>query len=130
MRPRPVEDARRVADKLDIPYYVLNFRDVFEDKVIKDFVQTYASGMTPNPCIRCNGGFRFAELLSFAKRVGAARLAVRGGSLAGPFREATIASTLQRMRKDGVAVGRDERWFGAGAAGVTLVIADVSLGGA
>src|SRR5471032_192536 len=36
-----VEDARRVADKLDIPYYVLNFREVFEEKVIKDFVQTY-----------------------------------------------------------------------------------------
>src|SRR3569833_948872 len=49
-----VEDARRVADKLDIPYYVLIFREVFEDKVIKDFVQTYASGRTPIPCIRCN----------------------------------------------------------------------------
>src|ERR1044072_3515785 len=47
-----VEDARRVADKLDIPYYVLNFREVFEDRVIKDFVKTYASGRTPNPCIR------------------------------------------------------------------------------
>src|SRR5262252_2343774 len=66
-----VEDARRVADKLDIPYYVLNFRDVFEDKVIKDFVQTYASGRTPNPCIRCNQFIKFDALLVKARQLGA-----------------------------------------------------------
>jgi PmbA protein len=62
--------------------------------------------------------------------VGATGLAIQGGALAGPFREATIASTLQRMLLEVVAVGGDLRWFGGGAAGVTLVIADVSLGGA
>ena len=66
-----VEDARRVADKLDIPYYVLNFRDVFEDRVIKDFVQTYASGRTPNPCIRCNQFIKFDALLVKARQLGA-----------------------------------------------------------
>jgi tRNA-specific 2-thiouridylase len=66
-----VEDARRVADKLDIPYYVLNFKEVFEDKVIKDFVQTYASGRTPNPCIRCNQFIKFDALLVKAKQLGA-----------------------------------------------------------
>src|ERR671933_174931 len=66
-----VEDARRVADKLDIAYYVLNFRDVFEDKVIKDFVQTYASGRTPNPCIRCNQFIKFDALLVKARQLGA-----------------------------------------------------------
>jgi tRNA-specific 2-thiouridylase len=66
-----VEDARRVADKLDIPYYVLNFREVFEDKVIKDFVKTYANGMTPNPCIRCNQFIKFDALLVKAKQLGA-----------------------------------------------------------
>jgi tRNA-uridine 2-sulfurtransferase len=66
-----VEDARRVADKLDIPYYVLNFRDVFEDKVIKDFVNTYASGRTPNPCIRCNQFIKFDALLVKARQLGA-----------------------------------------------------------
>jgi tRNA-specific 2-thiouridylase len=66
-----VEDARRVADKLEIPYYVLNFRDVFEDRVIKDFVQTYASGRTPNPCIRCNQFIKFDALLVKAKQLGA-----------------------------------------------------------
>ena len=66
-----VEDARRVADKLDIPYYVLNFREVFEDKVIKDFVKTYASGRTPNPCIRCNQFIKFDALLVKARQLGA-----------------------------------------------------------
>src|SRR6266851_3988618 len=66
-----VEDARRVADALDIPYYVLNFREVFEDKVIKDFVQTYASGRTPNPCIRCNQFIKFDALLVKARQLGA-----------------------------------------------------------
>jgi len=66
-----VEDARRVADKLDIPYYVLNFRDVFEDTVIKDFVRTYASGRTPNPCIRCNQFIKFDALLVKARHLGA-----------------------------------------------------------
>src|ERR671933_2256655 len=66
-----VEDARRVADKLDIPYYVLNFKEVFEQKVIKDFVQTYASGRTPNPCIRCNQFIKFDALLVKARQLGA-----------------------------------------------------------
>src|SRR5919109_5370137 len=66
-----VEDARRVADKLDIPYYVLNFREVFEDRVIKDFVKTYARGETPNPCIRCNQFIKFDALLVKARQLGA-----------------------------------------------------------
>jgi tRNA-uridine 2-sulfurtransferase len=66
-----VEDARRVADALDIPYYVLNFKDVFEDRVIKDFVNTYASGRTPNPCIRCNQFIKFDALLVKARQFGA-----------------------------------------------------------
>jgi tRNA-specific 2-thiouridylase len=66
-----VEDARRVADALDIPYYVLNFKEVFEDRVIKDFVNTYASGRTPNPCIRCNQFIKFDALLVKARQLGA-----------------------------------------------------------
>lgn len=61
--------------------------------------------------------------------VGADGLVVRGGSVAEPFREATIASTLQRMLTDVVAVGADLQWLPMGAAGVSLVIRDVALGG-
>ena len=66
-----VEDARRVADRLDIPYYVLNFREVFEEQVIRDFVTTYARGRTPNPCIRCNQFIKFDALLVKARQLGA-----------------------------------------------------------
>src|SRR5919198_3691164 len=70
-----VEDARRVADRLDIPYYVLNFREVFEEQVIKAFVRTYASGRTPNPCIRCNQFIKFDALLVKARQLGASYVA-------------------------------------------------------
>ncbi|MCC6179958.1 MAG: tRNA 2-thiouridine(34) synthase MnmA [Chloroflexi bacterium] len=59
-----VEDARRVADRLGIPYYVVNFRDVFEDRVVKDFVREYERGRTPNPCVRCNQFIKFDALLA------------------------------------------------------------------
>jgi tRNA-specific 2-thiouridylase len=53
----------------------LDLREEFRRAVVAPFVRGYARGETPNPCIRCNAGFRFAELLAFASRVGAARLA-------------------------------------------------------
>lgn len=66
-----VEDARRVADLLGIPYYVLNFRDLFRDVVINDFIREYARGRTPNPCVRCNRGVKFRPLLARAVALGA-----------------------------------------------------------
>lgn len=65
------EDARRVADVLDIPFYVLNMVERFEESVIKDFNETYAAGSTPNPCVRCNSWIKFDTLLSKAKALGA-----------------------------------------------------------
>jgi tRNA-specific 2-thiouridylase len=69
------EDARRVADVLDIPFYVFNFADHFEQTVIADFNDTYASGRTPNPCIRCNQWIKFDALLERARDLGADVLA-------------------------------------------------------
>lgn len=66
-----VEDARRVCDKLEIPFYVLNFRDYFKEKVIDYFVQEYIDGKTPNPCIECNKHVKFDELLRRARGIGA-----------------------------------------------------------
>ncbi len=66
-----VEDARRVCDKLDIPFYVLNFRDYFKEKVIDYFVEEYIDGKTPNPCIECNKHLKFDELLRRARGIGA-----------------------------------------------------------
>ncbi len=62
-----VEDARRVCDKLGIPFYVMNFKQIFEKKVIDYFVDEYLMGRTPNPCIACNRFIKFDALLERAK---------------------------------------------------------------
>lgn len=66
-----VEDARRVADKLGIPFYVLNFKESFKEKVIDYFVEEYIEGKTPNPCIACNKHIKFDEFLRRVKGIGA-----------------------------------------------------------
>jgi tRNA-specific 2-thiouridylase len=66
-----VEDARRVANRLGIPYYVMNFRRTFQEKVINYFMSEYLSGRTPNPCIACNRYVKFAALLQKAVALGA-----------------------------------------------------------
>lgn len=63
-------DARLVAAKLDVPLYVLNFRDAF-DRVIDYFVAEYNAGRTPNPCVRCNDWLKFGRLLAYADSIGA-----------------------------------------------------------
>lgn len=66
-----VEDARRVAQKLDIPYYVMNFRPEFKSAVIDYFVSEYKAGRTPNPCIACNRYVKWESLYRRAKAIGA-----------------------------------------------------------
>lgn len=66
-----VEDARRVAAQLGIPYYVLNFKDVFRRAVMANFAAEYARGRTPNPCVRCNQFVKFDALLARAAALGA-----------------------------------------------------------
>ena len=68
-------DARRVADILDIPYYVLNMQKEFSDRVIASFVSDYSSGKTPNPCILCNQEMKFDLLMKKAADLGAGYLA-------------------------------------------------------
>lgn len=65
-----VNDARRVADILGIPYYVLNFKEIFEKKVIGNFISEYNNGRTPNPCIVCNNEIKFGALLDKAATFG------------------------------------------------------------
>jgi tRNA-specific 2-thiouridylase len=66
-----VDDARRVANKLGIPYYVLNFRDMFQETVIDYFMAEYSAGRTPNPCIACNRYLKFEGFLTKALALGA-----------------------------------------------------------
>ena len=70
-----IEDAKRVAYQLGIPHYVMDFRDVFSQKVIADFCREYSLGRTPNPCIRCNQYIKFGALLERAKELDANFLA-------------------------------------------------------
>src|SRR4051812_10828124 len=73
--PEAVIAARETCHSLGLPHVTLDLREGFRRAVVAPFVRGYARGETPNPCIRCNGSFRFAELLAFAKRAGAFRLA-------------------------------------------------------
>ena len=69
------EDARRVAQVLDIPFYVFNFAEEFSRSVVDDFVAAYARGETPNPCVTCNRSIKFSALARRARAVGAEVLA-------------------------------------------------------
>src|SRR6266540_2589214 len=73
--PGAVLAARETCHRLGLPHVTLDLREEFRRAVVAPFVRGYARGETPNPCIRCNGSFRFAELLAFAERAGAATLA-------------------------------------------------------
>jgi len=87
--PESVIAARETCHRLGVPHVTLDLREEFRRAVVTPFVRGYARGETPNPCTRCNGGFRFAELLAFARRAGTEQLATghyarvveRGGGL-------------------------------------------------
>jgi tRNA-uridine 2-sulfurtransferase len=72
--PESVIAARETCHRLGVPHVTLDLREEFRRAVVAPFVRGYARGETPNPCTRCNGGFRFAELLSFLGRAGCDRL--------------------------------------------------------
>jgi tRNA-specific 2-thiouridylase len=73
--PSAVIAARALCHGLGLPHVTLDLREEFRRAIVAPFIRGYARGETPNPCIACNGSFRFAELLAFAERAGAARLA-------------------------------------------------------
>lgn len=99
-----IHDARRVADHLGIPHYVIDAEARFRQSVIEDFVESYARGETPVPCARCNEGVKFTDLLVLARDLGAEALATghyvrRHDGPDGP--------ELHRAR----AEARDQSWF-------------------
>lgn len=64
------KDAKAVADFLGIPHYIFDFRDIFREKVIINFVEEYKRGRTPNPCVQCNKFIKFPAFLEKAKELG------------------------------------------------------------
>ena len=73
--PEAVIAARETCHRLGLPHVTIDAREAFRRAVVQPFVDAYARGETPNPCTRCNGSFRFGQLLGFARRAGATRLA-------------------------------------------------------
>jgi len=69
------EDARRVASKLDIPYYVLDYTESFSKNVVDNFTQMYAQGLTPNPCVECNRSVKFDHFINQAKKLNCDKVA-------------------------------------------------------
>ena len=69
------EDARKVAAKLDIPYYVMDYTESFSEDVVDNFVGMYAKGLTPNPCVECNRSVKFDHFLTQAKKLNCEKVA-------------------------------------------------------
>ncbi len=101
-----IEDARRVAFKLGILHYVVNFREIFAQTVITDFYQEYSLGRTPNPCIKCNQYIKFGALLQRARELGADFIAT--GHHARIERDKT---TTTHFLKKGVDQNKDQSYF-------------------
>ena len=66
---RDIHDARRVAEEMNFPHYVLDYENIFKDAVIDEFADSYLGGATPVPCIRCNERVKFRDLLETAAAV-------------------------------------------------------------
>jgi tRNA-uridine 2-sulfurtransferase len=96
-----VMDCRRVADKLGIPFYVMDLRTAFTKAVMEDFTKNYVKGWTPNPCIQCNGVLKFKILLQRAQALGAKYLAT------GHYAQITEGSSLSMA----IDQNKDQSYF-------------------
>jgi tRNA-specific 2-thiouridylase len=101
-----LHDARRVAARIGIPHYIVNFERQFEDQVISNFVREYTRGRTPIPCVHCNGDLKFATLAERAGALGAAQVAT--GHYARVARDG--ASGRYRLLR-GVDASKDQSYF-------------------
>lgn len=116
-------DARRVADYLGFPFYVVNFGDQFETRVVQPFIGNYMQGRTPIPCVQCNNVFKFDLLLNRALQMGASKLAT--GHYA-RIRYNTGSGRYELLR--GVDSSKDQSYFLFGMTQPQLAQTDFPLG--
>jgi tRNA-uridine 2-sulfurtransferase len=98
--PAAVIAARETCHRLGLPHVTLDLREEFRRAVVAPFVRAYARGETPNPCIACNGGFRFAELLAFARRAGAGKLSTGHYARIVPYGDGLLLARGSAAEKD------------------------------
>ncbi|MFL5910928.1 MAG: tRNA 2-thiouridine(34) synthase MnmA [Gaiellaceae bacterium] len=98
--PEAVIAARATCHRLGIPHVTLDLREEFRRAIVSPFLDGYARGETPNPCIRCNGAFRFQELLDFVERAGCGRLATGHYARIVEHRGHTLLARAAEERKD------------------------------
>jgi tRNA-uridine 2-sulfurtransferase len=103
-----VSDARRVADHIGIPFYVGNYEKAFMGAVVNSFVEAYASGRTPNPCVKCNDVVKFRTLLAKARALGADYLAT------GHYARTESDTEGNVVLLEGRDVRKDQSYFLAG----------------
>ncbi|MBL4589454.1 MAG: tRNA 2-thiouridine(34) synthase MnmA [Alphaproteobacteria bacterium] len=101
-----IYDAKRVADELGFPHYVLNYEDNFKESVIDDFVETYLKGETPIPCVKCNQTVKFRDLLKVAHDLGADCMAT-GHYIKRSINSETEHAELERA----IDHGKDQSYF-------------------
>lgn len=101
-----LHDARRVAAHLGVPHYIVNFEREFQSTVVNNFVQEYAAGRTPIPCVHCNADLKFATLAERAQGLDAAAVAT------GHYARVHYDEDLRRYRlQRGVDPGKDQSYF-------------------
>src|SRR6202051_4924502 len=118
-----VYDAKRVAQHLEFPHYVVNFEKQFEERVVRPFVEQYLSGRTPIACTNCNTDVKFEPLLRMARQIGAERLGT-GHYARIRKNEATGRFELLRARDD----SKDQSYFLWGLTQEQLSRSDFPLG--
>jgi tRNA-uridine 2-sulfurtransferase len=117
-----IHDARRVADKLGIPHYVIDAEDRFARAVIADFADSYAAGETPVPCVRCNQTVKFTDLTALARGLGAERLAT------GHYVRRVDGPDGPELHR-AVDLTRDQSWFLFATTREQLEFVEFPLGG-
>ncbi len=100
-----IQDARRVAETLGIPHYVLNYESRFRDAVMEDFAETYLAGETPIPCVRCNQSVKFKDLLGTARDLQADAMAT------GHYVQREVDAQGRAKMLRAVDAGKDQSYF-------------------